>query len=322
MVTYDLPTLGGLRLVKGLCEGVLLGKDAISGFPSLNNLPHTGNLGYHGVNIFQTDSRNETMVVTIENVFEDVKAEDLAKSLLGTRVFVGYPYLQEAHVSALSDNLFRYETDDAFGVRAAPHRPDAVMQWRKTADRLEHTYSKRYGVIVHPVEIVLHARLIKGLKRDEDGALVKEFDDQDTEHPLQTTVLTVSTEDSRYKVGLSSAALTCRKSMRVRPHSGTKCATGAAGVSREHQGLFPRRSTVRNPCSGSRAPRRWARGPHCGKHKVAYSGDMRSAESGSYASTLVETDKKALRSRAPCMGRPKLPGLPHTRWLDDFASCP
>lgn len=263
MIAYDLPTLGGLRLVKGLCEGVLLGKDAISGFPSLHNLPHTGVLGYHGVNVFQTDSRNETMVVTIENVYEGVKAEDLAKSLLGTRVFVGYPYLQEAQVSALSDNLFRYEVDEAFGVRAVPHRPDGVAQWRRTADRLEHVYSKRYGVIIHGVDVVLHVRLIKGLKRVDDGALVKDFDDQDTDQPLQTVVLTVSTEDSRYKVGLFGCLVDRAWSLRGWL-AGTKRVASSGRVPGKQQGVLPGSPTVRHARSGDRAPRRSPRRSHRG----------------------------------------------------------
>ena len=57
-IIFHLPTLGnGLKLNKTLCEGVKLGKDALAGFPSLNTIPHTGELRFHNVNVFQTESR-------------------------------------------------------------------------------------------------------------------------------------------------------------------------------------------------------------------------------------------------------------------------
>ena len=143
---FHLPTLqGGLSYVKGLVPGVLLGADAISGFPSLHTIPYTGHLGFHGVSVFQGDSRKETMVITIENRYEGLKSEDVAKLLVGHKTFTGYPYLQEGRVVAVSDELFRYVVDGQGRVRSEAHAPANVMGWKRTADRLEHVYSKRYG---------------------------------------------------------------------------------------------------------------------------------------------------------------------------------
>jgi 5'-3' exoribonuclease 1 len=41
MESFDLPTLDGLHLVPGPCDGVLTGAEALAGFPSLHTLPHT-----------------------------------------------------------------------------------------------------------------------------------------------------------------------------------------------------------------------------------------------------------------------------------------
>lgn len=166
---FHLPTLeGGLTLVKGLMPGVLLGKDAISGFPSLHTIPFTGQLGFHGVSVFQSDSRKETMVISIEDNYEGLKSEDVALLLVGKRIYVGYPYLLEALVTAVSDELFRYEVEDVPGgkgaarVRSAPHSGATVMQWKRTADRLEFTHSKKQGVIIGHVGLVVHAQTLKG----------------------------------------------------------------------------------------------------------------------------------------------------------------
>lgn len=221
---FNLPTLEGLHLVKGLCEGVLLGKDAVAGFPSLFTLPHTGQLGYAGVKVFPpSESKNETMVITIDNPFEGAKPEDLAKALIGKSVYTEWPFLKESQVVAVSDDIFRYEMDGQH-LANLPHRPDSLLAWRKSAERLEYNYSKRCGVTIGTVEVMVHARPLLGktqeiwisphsasnplfvhsvgLKLLEDGALVKDFDTKEIEHSLQTTVENVSSVDPRYVVSL------------------------------------------------------------------------------------------------------------------------
>jgi 5'-3' exoribonuclease 1 len=85
---FELPTLEGLEIIVGLCEGAKLGIHALAGFPSLKTLKHTAELGYHGVNVFQQDSRNESMVLRLENAYQGGKVGD-ATNKLGRRVFVG-----------------------------------------------------------------------------------------------------------------------------------------------------------------------------------------------------------------------------------------
>jgi 5'-3' exoribonuclease 1 len=168
---FDLPTLTGLKLVKGLSEGVLLGKDAIAGFPSLHTLPHSASLGYQSVCVFQQASRNETMVITLDSsplISADgsLKMEDVAAAFLNQRIYVNWPFLKEASVAAVSDELFRYELDDGAtgkrSIRSTPHRPEHVMAWKKKADQIEGHYAKRYGTILGNVEVMLHVRLLKG----------------------------------------------------------------------------------------------------------------------------------------------------------------
>ena len=62
---FDLPTIEGLEYHVGLVEGVKLGDEALAGFPSLDTLPYNAALGFHAVNVFQQDSRNESIVVTL-----------------------------------------------------------------------------------------------------------------------------------------------------------------------------------------------------------------------------------------------------------------
>lgn len=165
MEPFDLPTLDGLHLVEGLCDGVFLGSSALAGFPSLKTVPHTARLGYHGVTVFQSESRNQSMVVHIDNRFEGKKTEEVAREMVGNRTFIGWPFLQEGLVVAVSDNLFRHE-EGAFGkgqkVVATPHGQEALHSWQRKMERIVHTYSKRFGVIIGETGMLVHVRPLKG----------------------------------------------------------------------------------------------------------------------------------------------------------------
>ncbi|KAL1920326.1 uncharacterized protein VTP21DRAFT_1472 [Calcarisporiella thermophila] len=199
---YYLPTLSeGLTYVRGLCDGARLGASALPGFPTLHTIPHTGALAYHGVKVFQQESKNETMVITLENRFEDQSAEDVAHELVNKRVYINWPYLQEALVIAVSSDMGRYELvkDDGNLVYTA-HSEEKSENWRRRSANIETAYSKRLGTVIGPVEIVAHCLMLKGLKRLDDGSLVKEWRDrkEEVEYAVQTTVAEVEYEDPRF----------------------------------------------------------------------------------------------------------------------------
>ncbi len=107
---FVLPNLGdGVELIQGLLDGVHLGVSALAGFPSMNTLPHHAQLLYHSVNVHGQDSKNPSMVISVENAYEGVKGADIAAKMVGQRTFLYWPFLQEGIVVAVSDDLFRYE---------------------------------------------------------------------------------------------------------------------------------------------------------------------------------------------------------------------
>lgn len=184
MEPFDLPTLDGLHLVPGLCDGVALGVEAMAGFPSLKTLPHSASVGFHGVNVHGTASRNKSMVIHIQNPYEGQKMEDLAERMIGERTFMGWPFLQEGQVVNISDALFRYEKlvvtpGSPPKVVSTPHTLHGLSQWKTMTERIEHHYSKRCGVLCGMVEVLLHVRPLKGnflfllldLVVDDDQAL-------------------------------------------------------------------------------------------------------------------------------------------------------
>ncbi|KAJ3187980.1 hypothetical protein HDU85_006373 [Gaertneriomyces sp. JEL0708] len=203
MRLYNLPILGSKGFVKGLCAGARLGVRALPGFPTMHTLPHSTTIGFHGVRVFNTESPNESVIVTIGNVYDGLKAEDIAKRVLGQRVHVGWPFLQEALVTQMVDEMFVYERREMAqrgDIVKTPVRPEDQDKFYKSIERLEGYYSKRYGIVMGPVEYLLSVRLLKGMKLLEDGALVKDFasfKDQ-TDVILQTVVERVDVEDPRY----------------------------------------------------------------------------------------------------------------------------
>lgn len=200
--TFDLPTIEGLDIHVGLMSGVKLGQAALAGFPSLKTLAHSGKLDLHGVNIFQHDSRNESMVVEILESDKRSKTE-AAKALIGRKVFVGYPFLLEAKVVRVSDELFNYHLPETGNGPAAiiPHGPQEINAWHRKAERIEGLYSKRLGIIIGPVEALVHVDILKGLKKTDEGATIKYYGDMpgvSTEYASHMVVHAVENEDMRF----------------------------------------------------------------------------------------------------------------------------
>lgn len=199
---FDLPTIEGLDFRVGLMAGVKLGEDALAGFPSLRTLPHSGTLGFHGVSVFQQDSRNESMVITMMETEKRTKVE-IAKRRLGERVYVGYPFLSEAKVIRVSDELFTYslpENGDGPPL-AVPHGPSEIDMWRRKAERIEAVYSKRLAMVIGPVESLVHVHMLKGLKKTDEGASIKEYAQipgLEVDYASQMVVEEVVSEDQRF----------------------------------------------------------------------------------------------------------------------------
>ncbi|KAI9933239.1 hypothetical protein AWENTII_002731 [Aspergillus wentii] len=198
---FDLPAMDGLEPHVGLVDGAQLGASALAGFPSLKTLPHVGQLGFHGVCVFQQESRNESQVITLLEP-ESRSSSELAKQKLGKRVFVGYPFLQEALVVRVSDELFDYLLPEGEQhAVSVPHTPAQIEQWKKKADKIEGIYSKRLGTVIGPVEAMVHVQMLKGLIKTDEGATIKEFADipgQETDYALQMVVDEVENPDERF----------------------------------------------------------------------------------------------------------------------------
>jgi 5'-3' exonuclease len=205
MSRYELPSVDGLSYRVGLIEGAKVGIHALAGFPSLHTLPYRGHLEHAGVTVFQQASKSDSMIITLKNLYEGQKTEDIAREKIGKKVFVGWPYLREGKVLAVSDNLFRYEygnVGDGMQIVSFAHGPPQLTDFERNSSRIEDNYSTRFGVVTGEIEVLLHVAPLKGLRRTDEGAMVKAYAEggsiMDERHAVQTTVAEVHSEDVRY----------------------------------------------------------------------------------------------------------------------------
>ncbi|TFK49939.1 hypothetical protein OE88DRAFT_1752007 [Heliocybe sulcata] len=145
------------------------------------------------------------MIVHIKNAHEDRKVEAIAQEMIDKKAFIGWPFLREGLVVAVSDELFKYEKMSVVPgapkkVVSNPHSQQGLSLWKSKAERIDYYYSKRCGVIAGDIDILIHVRPLKGLKRLDSGAFVKDFEgaDKEVEQALQMSVSEVMSEDVRF----------------------------------------------------------------------------------------------------------------------------
>lgn len=105
------------------------------------------------------------MIITVNTKHDRSKTADIAKRMIGQRTFHSWPYLHEGIVSAVSDDMFRYDMlpmGKSAKVVSTPHNPFQAIAWKKSADHIEYFNSKRLGIIIGNVDVVLHVRPLKG----------------------------------------------------------------------------------------------------------------------------------------------------------------
>lgn len=199
---FDLPDIEGLEYVSGLITGALVKVEALAGFPTLHTLPYTAQLieGY-GINVFQQDSRNPSVIVTLTDTDKRTSIETF-KTKLGQRCYVGYPFLQEAKVMKVQDELFTYElAENGNDIITKDHTNREAADYAKEAEFLESWHAKRLGVTIGQVECLVHVHMLKGLIKTEEGALIKEYAENPSVRSVyasQTIVDEVFNEDERF----------------------------------------------------------------------------------------------------------------------------
>jgi 5'-3' exoribonuclease 1 len=198
---FDLPSTEGLEYRVGLMNGAKINVEALAGFPTMHTLPYTASLieGY-GINVFQSDSRNPSMVINLSGTAERTKVE-ANKLKLGKRCFVGYPFLQEARIIKVSDELCDYTLDAHGRVAMKEHSPQEINDFDKETRYIENWHAKRLGITIGTIESLVTVDMLKGLIKTDQGALIKEYGPNPSLRSIyasQTIVDEVVNEDERF----------------------------------------------------------------------------------------------------------------------------
>lgn len=178
------------KLRKGLMAGVKLGT-FFPGFPTLQHLKHTARLSKASVRVFEQTSRGESMLLTLENQGRpDIR--EVAQAMIGKEVWVGWPHLIEAKVTAVSNQS---------SLVSDPERMEGPPpEFRNQVTEIKSRYLSRYGVEIGTTEILVHACPMAG-RRYEMAAtrgritLEKQWHKTQQLYPLHTVVADIPVAD-------------------------------------------------------------------------------------------------------------------------------
>ncbi|XP_074887854.1 5'-3' exoribonuclease 1 isoform X10 [Buteo buteo] len=186
------------------------------GFPTLKHIKHKFYLRKSGVQVFQQSSHGENMMLEIiadENSKEQM-VENVASSVLGKRVFVNWPHLEEARVVAVSDGETKFYLEEPHGTQklymgnAVPPTKVAYVgdkeqsMWLKEVQGISEHYQRRKGIIIHETSIVVYAQLLTGnryqLNQNGEVYLEKQWSKQALPFVYQTVVKDIKAFDCRF----------------------------------------------------------------------------------------------------------------------------
>ncbi|KAM9378407.1 5'-3' exoribonuclease 1-like [Phaethornis superciliosus] len=186
------------------------------GFPTLKHIKHKFYLRKSGVQVFQQSSHGENMMLEIiadENSKEQM-VEDVASLVLGKRIFVNWPHLEEARAVAVSDGETKFYLEEPRGTQklymgsAVPPTKVAYVGdkeqslWVKEVQGISEHYQRRKGIIIHETSIVVYAQLLTGnryqLNQNGEVYLEKQWSKQVLPFVYQTVVKDIKAFDSRF----------------------------------------------------------------------------------------------------------------------------
>lgn len=136
------------------------------------------------------------------NLFENETPEDIAMSIIGQPVFTDWPFLIEARVLSIADELFTYQKSDQGGrisIIKNPHDNKSISRFYSSIEKSETYYSKRCGVVIGQVDITVRLEVFSGMQLLNDGSIVKQYaSKEDFDIPVQMLV-TGNYFDPRYE---------------------------------------------------------------------------------------------------------------------------
>ncbi|KAM9322764.1 5'-3' exoribonuclease 1 isoform 2-T2 [Pholidichthys leucotaenia] len=162
------------------------------GFPTLHHIRHKFYKKKSGVVVFQQSSRGENMMLDILPDQEGAPiCDDVAVQVLGKSVFVNWPHLEEARITAVSDGETKFYLEEPPGGQRVYDRPSTPpptkvtrlsdkeqKEWLKEVQGITEHYLKRKGIVINKTTVVVYGQLLTGRKYVPKASGVIELEKQ------------------------------------------------------------------------------------------------------------------------------------------------
>ncbi|KAL6776318.1 XRN1 [Auxenochlorella protothecoides x Auxenochlorella symbiontica] len=175
-----------------IVPGTKMGKHAPSGFPTLGTLSVAGKIENAKCSVFGMHSKRPSLILAIKAPAVDVTptAETLAPHVIGSRVWIRWPYLTEGLISCIGDETGRVPA------AGAPVIVDPAWKENVEAQRIE--FLEKRGVDIGPSPLWVEVRPLEVLVRYADGSFAKSFAEKGELVPLQLALRSNPSPDPRF----------------------------------------------------------------------------------------------------------------------------
>lgn len=223
---YKLPSMEGKHFIIGLLKDVKTGIHMMAGFPTLDSIPHTAQLKNANLVVFQQPTRSESMILTLENEFENISPEQFAQLYCDKIIYANWPYLREYKVVYVTDSLMKYEKSrmSKGKVISSPLENFEISEYEKNVSDIIYYMHNKKGlhfttkdiadeVIVgnessskkgnekasEPIDGLVYVKKVIGVTPNNNGKLIKVFSDKIECFPIQLTVSSIENIDTRFE---------------------------------------------------------------------------------------------------------------------------
>ncbi|KAJ6146955.1 hypothetical protein N7497_008937 [Penicillium chrysogenum] len=149
---FDLPVMDGLEPYAGLMDGVHLGIAALAGFPSIKTLPTTVNWVsmVFACSIKTAVTRARLLHFLIREAGRALNW--LRRSLGSVSMWVIHSCKKLSWFAFRTNCLIMFSPQEKNTLYLFPIPPQQIEQWKRKANKIEGTYSKRLAIIIGDVE--------------------------------------------------------------------------------------------------------------------------------------------------------------------------
>ncbi|CCE64261.1 hypothetical protein TPHA_0H00510 [Tetrapisispora phaffii CBS 4417] len=200
-IKFEMEKLDLHEIRYGLLPEAKDGKYLSAGFPSFDTIPFDAKLEYNETAVFQQPSKQQSMVIYINNVYEgdDVTIDEISNRFMKSIVYTKWPYLRESKLIGVSNGIETIGADEMTGKITKRNLSDLEKkEYNNLKNSMYRNYGKQQAVKIGDIKSIIKVVPVTGLARDSTGAYVKTFGSQIEYYPVQLMVDSIINVDKRF----------------------------------------------------------------------------------------------------------------------------